>query len=131
MGFGLEEELDCAIAQENAVAAFKEGTHEVSPDLNWDVLPKDLEDNSGDPSNNELFCRIVRDSDRGDSSVGIPGWDAWVLDHNQDGTLLQKLIQSHKQLKVIKDLLDNRSSLSSSDDYWEFLNEIESVLEKK
>lgn len=43
-------------------------------------------------------CHFHRDGEDGDPSVGMPGWSGWILDADQDGTILGDLI-AEKQAK--------------------------------
>lgn len=135
MGFdidnGWNDEPNCSeaieMARYDAVEQFKKGTHNVFPDMSGKTgLPDDIYDEVIEKDG--IFARIEYGGERGDSSVGLPGWEGWILADDQKGTQLAKLIDDANAVRKLKELFNNAPSLRSSDDYFLFVSEIEGIL---
>lgn len=78
------------MAEERAVSKVLEGTRELHLDPDGSIdLPSGI--------NEEMpVARMRHYVDAGDSSVGIPSWEAWILDENQTGTILAAMLNAYR-----------------------------------
>lgn len=115
-----------ALEGENAIADFKSGTHDVFPDIDeQDFLPQSMYDAFAQDSDSGVFCRIKRDGEESDRSVGLQGWEAWCLDSNQQGTQLLELVKAYKKLERMQlFLMETKGCVISANDLRDFFQQV-------